>query len=462
MGAGLCNYALVGDGVAGAQCFTAARTAAHAMTPFRDCKRVLGPELRARLSVLEHNIGDPASGGFIRPVSSEAQNLEGHRVHFAFMDEVGQHKDGEVIKSMRRGVKGNRNSLLFMITNSGESRESICWEYHDKTRKVLEGTIDDDELFGYVCQLDPCRACRKAGHETPQQGCPECDDWRDEKTWPKTIPSSLHSVLRYNFCVWLSNADRWFTPDQWASCGSPPADMIGRPAILGVDMANTKDLAALVLIAPSADFFSETQIDDQGRLVISEVRGHVDVRCWTWCPEAMVEEQSKRGIPYDMWVRDGVLFATEGNTIDRRLIRQFVVGLREAGYWIEEIAYDIAFANEFAQELQDQHGFTVVPITQDVRNLTEPCMLLETLVARQQLRHGNAPLLRFAAANALVERDAGGRMRPSKKKSAPNGKIDPISALVTGLKRLSILQGIGTTPQEAFLGPPRETSRIPW
>jgi phage terminase large subunit-like protein len=176
----------------------------------------------------------------------------------------------------------------------------------------------------------------------------------------------------------------------------------------------------------------------------------------------MVEEQSKRGIPYDMWVRDGVLFATEGNTIDRRLIRQFVVGLREAGYWIEEIAYDIAFANEFAQELQDQHGFTVVPITQDVRNLTEPCMLLETLVARQQLRHGNAPLLRFAAANALVERDAGGRMRPSKKKSAPNGKIDPISALVTGLKRLSILQGIGTTPQEAFLGPPRETSRIPW
>ena len=484
VGAGLCAYAIVADAISGAQAYVAASTREHAKTPFRDCERVLGPDLKDRMEVLRDNIRYPATDAFIRPVSSEAGNLEGGRVHFAFMDEVGLHKNGDVIMSMRRGTKGNRNALLFMITNSGDDRESICWEYHEKSRKLLDGELEDDELFAYVCQLDPCEACRSAGHEEPQVGCPRCDDWRDEKCWPKTnpllgvtipysylrkevkgaleIPSTESSVRRYNFCAWLSSDLKWFTADQWGACSVEPASLIGRPAILGIDLANTQDLAAAVLIAPTRDFFAEVKADEEGRVVIGDVAGAVDVLCWTWCPEARVREQTKRGIKYDVWVRSGHLIATEGNTIHKHAIRRFIAGLRDQGYWIHEIAYDPAFAADFAQDLQDQHGFTMVPIAQDFRTMTEPCMMLETLVHQRRLRHGNSPVLRFAAGNVIVEKDGGGRMRPSKKKSDPHGKIDPISALVTGLKRLHTLQGLTHTKHEAIIGPQRTTAGMPW
>lgn len=486
IGGGLCVYAMVADALSGAQCFTAARTREQAHTPFRDCERVLGPELKARLEVLTHNIAMPATGSFIRPVSSEAKNLEGHRVYFALLDELGLHKDGEVVKSMQRGTKGNRNALLFAITNSGEDRESICWEYHDKARKILEGVLTDDELFAYVCQLDPCEPCRTAGHEAPQDGCPRCDDWRDERVWLKTnpslgvtipisylrtqvkdaadIPSLENDVRRFNFCAWLRSESRWFTSEQWAMCGTPvDAERLkGRPCVLGVDLAITDDLAAAVLLCPDESFFVAIPEEEDGTVKSEpEVRGGVDLLVWAWTNRDVAVQRTKQGIPYDVWERSGCLFVNDGNVIDHRQIRRHILGLRQAGYFIQEIAYDPAHAEVLSQDLQDQDGFTLVPIPQGFPHLTSPCMLLEALVKRGRLRHGNNPVLRYAASNVVLERDGGGRMRPSKKKSDPNGKIDPISALVTGLKRIGTARGY-SGPSDAILGPPRVTAGMPF
>jgi phage terminase large subunit-like protein len=267
-------------------------------------------------------------------------------------------------------------------------------------------------------------------------------------------------VRRLNFCQWLQNERRWFTPELWAANGADPGSCVQRPAILGVDLSNTDDLSSLVLICPSRDYFADVLQDEHGNVMIHEVAGHVDVLCWAWCPESKVREQTKRGFPYDMWVRQGALIPTPGNTIDRIGIRRFVSELRDKGYWIVEIAYDRAYAEEFAQEMQDQHGFIVTPIEQHPKNLNEPSMLLERLVKDGKLRHGNTPVMRWAAGNVMIDRDNEGRIKPSKKLSQPHGKIDPISALVTGLKRLHVLQGMGTARNEAIIGPPRASANM--
>ena len=35
---------------------------------------------------------------------------------------------------------------------------------------IFTGTIPDDEWFAYVCQLDPCEACRAEGYQQPKDG----------------------------------------------------------------------------------------------------------------------------------------------------------------------------------------------------------------------------------------------------------------------------------------------------
>lgn len=47
---------------------------------------------------------------------------------------------------MRAGTKGRRQALIFMITNSGHDKTSVCYDYHEYGRKVSAGSIEDDSF----------------------------------------------------------------------------------------------------------------------------------------------------------------------------------------------------------------------------------------------------------------------------------------------------------------------------
>jgi phage terminase large subunit-like protein len=77
---------------------------------------------------------------------------------------------------MRAGTKGRRQALIFMITNSGHDKTSVCYDYHEYGRKVSAGSIEDDSFFAFICSLD------------------EGDDpFKDESCWKKANPSLGHT-----------------------------------------------------------------------------------------------------------------------------------------------------------------------------------------------------------------------------------------------------------------------------
>lgn len=464
-------YGLACDDEPGAQIFVAAVTREQAGGPgslFADAKNMAAasPALAGRLIVGEHNIADPESKAFMRPISSEGKSLDGKRVHMALIDEIHEHPTATVVDKMRLGTKGRRQALIAEITNSGYDRKSVCWQHHELSRRILEGAEENESWFAYVCQLDPCEACRAKGQAAPQEGCSACDDWRNETTWLKAnpnldvsvtreylretvheaiqMPAKQNMVRRLNFCQWTESATRWFTAEEWASCGGAvdPDRLRGRPCVAGLDLSTSKDLTALVLIFPDADFFLEVAapLDPETGEVLEAppavtVRGGADVLAFFWCPADSIAARSRRDqVPYEHWRDLGILEPTPGNVIDYRWIRRKINALRAEGYDIREVAYDPAFATQFAQQLQDEDGFVATPISQGFESLTEAAVLLEKLVQGGQLRHGGHPLLAWNAANVVVDVDAGGRRRPSKGKSTE--RIDGISALVTGLKRL--------------------------
>src|SRR6185295_9665610 len=73
-GAGLMLYLMVGDGVRGAQVFSAANTLAQAKDyGFKDAVQMVktSPALSARVDIKASNLSVPATGSFFRPISSE-------------------------------------------------------------------------------------------------------------------------------------------------------------------------------------------------------------------------------------------------------------------------------------------------------------------------------------------------------------------------------------------------------
>lgn len=243
MGAGILLFMLIRHGVRGAQLFCAAVTKEQAKLAFVDCVKMVNasPALKDLIKQSGNNLAVLATGSFIRPISAEKRGLDGKRVQGAVVDELHEAPSPVVVVKLIAGIKGRPNALIFLPTNSGFDLESVCWQYHDYARQILEGTLVNESWFAFVCHLDCCDRCHAAGKLQPADDCPDCDDWKVEgEHWRKAnpnlgvsltweylreqvrmaiaMPSQRNWVRRLNFCQWTQQATVWIPAEAWAAC----------------------------------------------------------------------------------------------------------------------------------------------------------------------------------------------------------------------------------------------------
>ena len=391
--------------------------------------------------VVERNLTTlsvPSTGSVLRAVSSEAKTLDGWRGHVIIVDELHEHESDLVLAKLSASTKGRPQPLVFIITNAGVSRISACWQQHQYALQVLEGTVEDDTLFAYICQLDACADCRAAGGVAPVEGCTRCDSWKDESVWLKTnpswpitptveylrgqvreavgMPARESLVRRLNFCEWLESHSRWLDMEAWHGCAGDVADgeLVGSPCFAGLDLGQSDDLSALV---------RAWMLED----------GRVAVRCRFWLPESALVAFPNR--PYDAWRRAGHLVVTQGNVTDYDQVEAEVIELcREGG--VLEVAYDKRFASQMALHLEGA-GLTVVDTPQGF-SLNEALRRLSDLVKEQKLQHDRDPVLAWMASNAVVRHGLRGEIRLDKEQSGD--KVDGVAALAMAVSRAIVHQ----------------------
>lgn len=189
-----------------------------------------------------------------------------------------------------------------------------------------------------------------------------------------------------------------------------------RRCYVGLDLSSTKDLTAAVAVFPDDDGF--------------------DVLPQFFVPQESIRERSNRDrVPYDQWAREGFLIATPGNVVDYEAVRQT---LKDWGaeFQVREIAFDPWNATDLVTRLQEQDGFTCVPMRQGFASLSAPTKSLEKAVLSKTLRHDGHPVLRWCVSNVSVESDATGNLKISKKVSTE--RIDGVAALVMAIDRMDV------------------------
>jgi phage terminase large subunit-like protein len=423
LAAGVCLYGLIADGEPSAEVYSAATTQDQARIVWRHADRMveqspeLGEAVHRGAACLSY--GSPES--VFRPVSSEHKGLDGKLVHIAAVDELHEHPSALVVDKIRAGTKGRRNALIFEITNSGWDRHSVCWDHHEYSLKVLQGVIANESWFGYVCALD------------------EKDDWKDPAVWLKAnpglgvtiprryleeqvveavgMPSKENIVRRLNFCEWTEQSVRAIPMEEWDR-GAASIDAVtlrGRKCYGGLDLARVADLSAFVLLFPPIE-------DGEPWKAL----------VWFWVPEDDIQKRVLRDrVPYDVWVRDGLITATSGNVTDFGFIESKVLELSRL-YDIREIAFDRTFAGEIVQALMSE-GLTMVEFGQGFLSMAAPTSELLRMVKGGELQHGGNPVLRWNASNLATAQDAAGNLKPDKEHSYE--RIDGIVALLNALGR---------------------------
>ena len=363
-----------------------------------------------------------------RAITSKAATKHGLNPHHVTLDELHA-LDRPDLYDVLKTAQGARSQPLFLsYTTSDFERVSVCNQVDDLARNVRDGAVALSSFLPVLYEL------------------PKGADWTDESMWAvanpnlgvsvsleflrsecaKAIaqPSYENTFKRLFLNVRTEQDRRWLQMEKWDANDDrfTEDDLVGQRCFCALDLSSTTDITAFMMLFP--------QEEGTMRLVM---------RFWVPGDNAKRREREK-GIPFDVWCKQGHCDITHGNQVDYKRVRREINQLAKR-FSIKEIAYDPWCASHLAQQLQDEDGFKMVEFRQGRLSMSEPCKKLEALVAESKISHNGNPILRWMASNCWVEEDNAGMIKIEKAKSSD--RVDGMVALAMCIGRW---MKTGTTP----------------
>jgi phage terminase large subunit-like protein len=424
IGAGIALYLLYADSEPGAEIYSVAADRDQASIVFEEAKSMVetSPDLLQRSEIFKRSIVNNELHGSYKVLSSDAPTKHGKSTSGLIFDELHAQAGRDLWDSLTTSTGARKSPLVVALTTAGFDRNSICFEQHEYARQVLEGIVDDPEFFAFIA------------------AAPEKADWTDPEVWKlanpnldvtikrdylatechraQISPAYENTFRRLHLSQWTQQETRFLPIDIWDQCDQvvDPQLLEGSVCYGGLDLASSSDIAAFVL-----DFPNEA--------------GEPEHHAWLpffWIPEEnMIERERKDRVPYSVWVREGLIKATEGNVIDYGVILEDIIELGKI-YNIREIAFDRWGAVLISTQLQGA-GFQLVGEGQGFLTMSQPTKDLLRLVMDKRLAHGGNKVLRWMCDNLMVRQDPAGNFKPDKSKSTQ--KIDGIVAGIMALDR---------------------------
>lgn len=420
---GVSLYCLTCDGEVGPQIKTAATTGGQARIVFDVASKMAKatPDLREAfgLEVMANSVVCHQNNGSIQPINAKSSTQDGLNPHLTVVDELHAHKDRSLFDVLRSATGARKNPLMWMITTAGYSTIGVCYEQRDYLCKVLEGVVEDDSYFGVIYTLD------------------EGDNPFDERVWPKANPNLNVSVdiakmqayarqaknspasegefrtKRLN--LWQNSHSTWLSIEQWKACAEKSLqlkDFSGELAWIGVDLADTNDVAALVIV------FERDGVH------------HAFARFYL--PEDLVEICAHRTTThYKVWADQGFITTTRGDFIDHNAIEQDIRALCES-HQVMSIRLEHYGSAQIAANLMED-GLPVEIVHKKPETYSEPAKLLEAWVEIRKFRFDGNPVLTWMASNCVVDRRVNGSILPKKEHKDSPKKIDGIDALIMAI-----------------------------
>ena len=355
----------------------------------------------------------PDRGTVYRALSAEASTAYGLSPAFIVHDELGQ-------------VRGPRSELyeaLETATGAQEEPLSVVISTQAPSDSSLLSVLIDDAMKGYdkrvVCSLytapldaDPFTA------ETIKLANPAFGDFQNAEDilamaeGARRMPSSEAEFRNLILNQRVEANNPFVSKAVWQGCGGDVLPYTGGPVYMGLDLAETNDLTALLMLH-AAD-------------------GAWQAQCTFWLPEEGLAERARKDrVPYDEWHKEGFLSTTPGRSVEYEWV---AARLREIfdDYDVKRVGFDRWNWKHLKPWLMkagfsDQEIERFVEFGQGTQSMSPALRSLESLLLNKKLRHGNHPVLTMCAANAVVNSTDAANRKLVKEKSS--GRIDGMVAL---------------------------------
>ena len=420
LAAAIAEYMTFLDGEYGAKIYFAAPKLEQARICFDAYYQMIlqEPEIAALADKRRYEIYVAQNNATARMLAFSAKKSDGLNVSLAVCDEIATYagdaglKYYEVIKS---SMGARRQPLLLSISTAGYVNDGPYDELIKRSTRFLLGDSAERRLLPVLYMIDDVERwsdINELRKSNPNLGVSVSVDYLLEEIniAEGSLPKRAEFLTKY--CnIKQSSATAWLsTQDVEKCCGDPLRleDFRGSYAVCGVDLSQSRDLTAAC--------------------VVIERGGILNVIAQFFLPAGRIEDAIARdGVPYDIYVRRGLLRLSGENYVDYDDVSAWFRALVE-DYEIYPLitGYDRYSAQYLIKDLR-AYGFQMDDVIQG-ENLWPVLQEMEGLIADGKVNIGDNDLLKLHLLNSAIKMSTE-RGRGKLVKVSPVLHIDGAAAL---------------------------------
>ena len=364
----------------------------------------------------------PATNSTIKKIAFSAKKSDGFNPSLAVCDEIAAWEGDKGLKQyevLKSGMGARPEGLILSCTTSGYINDSIYDEIVKRSTRFLLGDSKERRLLPFIYMIDDLdrwNDINELRKSNPNLGASVSVDYLLEEIAVAEGSLSKRAEFLTKYCCVKQNSSLAWLPAQIVDRASGP--QIGLESfresycVGGIDLSQTRDLTACTAV-----------IERDGKLYVF---------AQFFLPAEKIEDATARdGLPYDIYIKRGLLTPSGDNLIDyhdcfnwfRRLVEEYQI-------FPLQIGYDRYSAQYLIQDLKN-YGFHCDDVYQG-ENLYPVIQETEGLLADGKLLIGENDLLKVHLLNSAIKMSTE-RGRGKLVKITPTAHIDGTAALLDAM-----------------------------
>lgn len=313
----------------------------------------------------EHSIqGELGDGSlFIQALAANPDRQDSLNCNIAIADELHAYKSPKQYNIIREAMKAYTNKLMIGITTAGDNANSFCYRRLQYCKKVLDGTVADEQLFIFICKADQAENgdvdyTDPRIHEmaNPAYGVSiRPEDIMSDALQAQNDPQQRKDFLAKSLNVYTTAIRAYFNIDEFRNSDKKYSWTLEELAKLPVAWYGGADLSKLHDLTAAALYGTYHFEREPGRFVDVDI-----IIPHAWFPVVAAHQKADEDqIPLFGWKEDGWLDLCNAPTVNHADVINWFLRMKRKGFRIKQVGHDRKFCREYYIGMKAA-GFKVV------------------------------------------------------------------------------------------------------
>lgn len=317
----------------------------------------------------EHSISNESLAGGSISLNALPSNPDGQdsfNCNIVIADEIHAYKTPKQYNILKEATKAYTNKLVIGITTAGDDGTGFCAQRVAYCRKVLNGTVEDDAYFIFICCADPEEDgsydfTNPRVHEmaNPNYGVTiRPQDILNDALQAQNDPQQRKDFFAKSLNVFTAAVKAYFDIDEFRRSNEEAEKALG----IKPEWTLNQKLARLAML--KVDWYGGADLSKLHDLTAAALHGQykgIDIvipHCWF--PVTMAHKKADEdSIPLFGWADDGWLDLCNAPTNNHAAVVGWFKAMRAKGFKIRQVGHDRKFCREYFTGMKAA-GFKIV------------------------------------------------------------------------------------------------------